>query len=179
MVYHNVLTGKHVYLKAVEEADAEFIIKLRNDENISKFLPRIPMDIIGQIKWIKYQQSLENDYYFIIWDILGNRIGTISIYDINGDLGESGRTASFGNPIQNIEASILLLDFSFDVLGLKKIICHVFKDNHSVLRYNEKLGYEWVGEKCVNGNEMKEGLLTKERYDEYVQFYKSRIGNIK
>ena len=38
MVYYKAIEGKFVHLRAVQLEDAEFILKIRNDKEISKIL---------------------------------------------------------------------------------------------------------------------------------------------
>lgn len=90
MVYGEVIEGRYVDLKCCEEDDAEFTLSLRKDSNLGKFFPRIDNTVEEQKAWIRRQQKKEGDYFFVAWNKDGERIGTIGLYDINGQSGEGG-----------------------------------------------------------------------------------------
>ncbi len=140
MVYEKVISGKLVDLKAADIDDAEFTLSIRQDPEMTKHLPRLDITMDQQKEWIKRQREEENGYFFVVWDKQGNRLGTMSVYDINGDTGEGGRLALYGDPMQKIEAGLLMLEFDFDVLRLEHIIGWVEADNKPALRWNKMFG---------------------------------------
>lgn len=141
MVYEGVLEGRYVDLKACTEADAEFTLAIRRDPEFTKFLPVINNTIEQQKAWIRKQREKIGDYFFVVWDKAGNRIGTISTYDINGDHAESGRlTIKGSNPFQALEAQILSFRFAYGVLGLERIDGFIFADNDRAIRFNKQFG---------------------------------------
>ncbi|MBE0601199.1 MAG: GNAT family N-acetyltransferase, partial [Firmicutes bacterium] len=143
MVIDRGLVGKFVTLQSADEDDSAFIIRLRNDEKISRFLPKIPEDLHGQKKWIREQRTRDDDYYFVILDNVNQeRIGTLSIYEIRGDEAETGRAASYGTAMQNTEAMLLLYDFAFTVLRLKQTRVEIIRGNDNAIEFNRKLGYQ-------------------------------------
>jgi RimJ/RimL family protein N-acetyltransferase len=142
MVSSTDLIGKYVTLKPVDETDSEFIIKLRNDDFISRYLPKIPDDLNGQKNWIRKQRAREGEYYFVICDRPEDRrIGTLSIYDIRGSEAETGRAASLGTALQNTEAVLLLYDFAFHLLNLNRTRIAIIPGNENVIAMNRRLGY--------------------------------------
>lgn len=142
MVINRGLVGKYVTLQSADENDSEFIIQLRNDEKISRFLPKIPDNIDGQKKWIRGQRASGDDYYFVIFDNVNQkRIGTLSIYAIRGNEADTGRAASYGSAIQNTEAMLLLYDFAFMELKLQKTRVEIIRGNDNAIEFNRKLGY--------------------------------------
>ena len=141
MVYDGILEGKYVDLKSCTEDDAEFTRAIRKDPEFVKFLPAIDNTIEEQKAWIRYQREKDGDYFFVVWDKEGNRIGTISIYDIHGDHAESGRLAIKGdNPFQGIEAQILAFRFAYGALKLECIEAYIFADNERAIRFNKQFG---------------------------------------
>ncbi len=159
------LEGKYVTLRSVEESDAEFILSVRNDPRISKYLPPLNVTVEQQRQWIAKQRADKDSYYFLMESPNGEPIGSISVYDIEGDSAETGRFCSFGDPAPNVEAAILLTDFCFEKLGLKSIHIWVYEGNKPVLKLNEGLGYQW-GETILakDGRECRIGRMTKESY---------------
>lgn len=159
------IKGKYVSLRSVEESDAEFILSVRNDPRISKYLPPLNITVEQQKQWIIRQRADDDSYYFLMLLPNGEPIGSISVYDIVGNTAETGRFCSLGDPASNIEAAILLTDFCFDELNLNSIHIWVYEGNKSVLKLNEGLGYEW-GETVLakDGRECRIGRMTKETY---------------
>lgn len=151
MVYDGVLEGRYVDLKSVTVEDAEFTLGIRMDPELTKYLPRINNTLEQQIMWIKQQRRKPGDYFFVVWDKNGNRIGTNSIYNINGEEGESGRLAIRGNSFQSIEAQLLMSDFSYNVIGLENVVSYVQDGNDKALRYGAVFGGV-VLEKSVDEN---------------------------
>ena len=156
MVYEGVLEGKYVDLKSCTEDDAEFTRAIRKDPEFIKFLPKIDNTIEEQKAWIRHQREKDGDYFFVVWDKEGNRIGTISIYDVHGDHAESGRLAIKGdNPFQGIEAQILAFRFAYGVLKLECIYAYIFADNERAIRFNKQFGgRHYSSKKDENGREI-------------------------
>jgi len=165
MYYEKTLIGKYVDLKSVSVDDAEFTIIIRNDEILSKFLPKIKTTIEQQIKWIKKQQEDPSDYFFVVWDKEGNRIGTMGLYNIHDGKAESGRLVVKGNAFQAIETQLLCVDFGFEVLGLEELYSYVMSGNESALRCVQLFGSE-VSDKVEdkNGDSIRNVVSKKVNY---------------
>lgn len=135
------IEGRYVDLRSCTEDDAEFTRDIRKDPEFVEFLPAIDNTIEQQKAWIRNQRAKDGDYFFVVWDKYGKRIGTISIYDVHGDRAESGRLAIKGdNAFQGIEAQILSFRFAFETLGLECIDCFIFADNERAIRFNKQFG---------------------------------------
>ncbi len=141
MAITDSIEGRYVDLRSCTEDDAEFTRDIRRDPEFSKFLPALDNTVEEQKAWIRNQRSKEGDYFFVVWNKEGNRIGTISIYDVHGDRAESGRLAIRGdNPFQGIEAQILSFRFAFGKLNLECIDGYIFADNERAIRFNKQFG---------------------------------------
>lgn len=140
MVFDGSIEGKYVKLISATVDDAEFTLKLRQDPELNKYLPRIDNTIEQQIQWINHQREKKDDYFFVIWDMNGNRIGTISIYDIEDDHAEAGRLIVRGNAFQSMEAQMLSFEFGFVYLKLNQIYSYIYADNVRALRFNQQFG---------------------------------------
>ena len=141
MVYDGVLEGQYVDLKACTEEDAEFTRAIRKNPDFVNCFPPLDNTLEEQRAWIRHQRNKEGDYFFVVWDKNGNRIGTISIYGINGKHAESGRLAIKGsNPFQALEAQILIFRFAYGNLGIECIDGYIFADNERAIRYNKQFG---------------------------------------
>lgn len=159
------LEGKYVNLRSVTEEDAEFILDIRNNPQISKYLPPLNVTVEQQRQWITKQRADKDSYYFILETPDCTPIGTLSIYDIVDDHGEGGRSCSIGEPFANVEASLLFNDFVFDVLKLDYISIWTYEANRPVLALNKSIGYVWVkNDFDKNGNPFRVSMLERDNY---------------
>lgn len=170
MVYNKVIEGKYVNLRSVEEKDAAFTLSLRQDPQLTKYLPKLDITLEQQINWIKKQRTIEGDYYFVIENKEGKSIGVIGVYDVTEKSSETGRIAVVGTSFESIEAQLLSFDFAFDILKVEYTVNYVMADNVHALRFSQMFGSEssepYTDEK---GNVRIDGKITKESYQ------KSRI----
>ena len=170
MVYNKIIEGKYVNLRSVEEKDAAFTLSLRQDPQLTKYLPKLEITLEQQINWIKKQRTTEGDYYFVIENKEGKSIGVIGVYDVTDKCAETGRIAVIGTSFESIEAQLLSFDFAFDVLNLEYTVNYVMADNIHAIRFSQIFGSEssdpYTDEK---GNVRIDGKITKESYQ------KSRI----
>lgn len=166
MVYDKVIEGKYVNLRSVNIEDAEFTLSLRQDPELTKYLPKLDITIEQQINWIKKQREKEGDYYFVILNKENLPLGVIGLYDIQGSQGEAGRIAiKNGNSFQSLEAQLLSLDFAYDELNLKKTVNFVYSENVHAIRLSQLFGSVEVGRYAdESGMERVDGVLTVENY---------------
>ncbi|WP_052574745.1 GNAT family N-acetyltransferase [Bacteroides intestinalis] len=165
MVYDKIIEGKFVRLRPVMVEDAEFILCLRNDKDISKYLPPLNVTVKQQQGWINKQRNDTDSYYFIFEKKNGTPIGTISVYNIQETHAEAGRYCSIGDSVCNIEAALLIDDFIFDILNLDYIDSWVYKDNKQVVMQNQGFGCKWDGEAVdEHGEPYLYGKLHKEEF---------------
>lgn len=176
MFFDGVVEGRFVDLKSVTVEDAEFTRKIRQESDFSKFFPPLNNTIEQQRKWIEVHQTKEGDYFFVVWDKKGERIGTISVYDIVDKCCESGRLAIKGNAFQAIEAQMLIFKFAFEYLGMNTVVGYIFADNERAIRFNKQFG-------CIldkpephdNGHMMVKATYTKEAVEKATERIKRMI----
>ncbi len=137
MVFDKVIEGRYVDLRSATEDDAEFTLAIRQDPEIYKYLTFVGNTIEQQTEWINQQRQKDGDYFFVVWDKEGQRIGTNGIYDINGDHAEAGRLAIRGNAFQSIEAQLLSLHFAFNDLNFSEVVSFIYEDNQRALRFSQ------------------------------------------
>ena len=165
MVYNEIIEGRYVNLRSVEERDAEFTLSLRQDPNLTKYLPKLDITLEQQISWIRKQRNQEGDYYFVVENKKGEKIGVIGVYDVNGDCAETGRIAMIGNAFESIEAQLLSFDFAFDILKLEKTVNYVMADNIHALRFSQMFGSQSSEPfEDSDGNMRIDGVITKASY---------------
>lgn len=140
MVLEGKLEGRFVNLRSAGVRDAEFTREVRQDADLTKYMPAIDNTIEEQRNWIRNQMKKEGDYFFVVEDKDFKPLGTISIYDINNKRGHSGRIAIKGNFMQCIEAQLLLCNFAFNELHLEEITGDCYNDNIRAIKFSEGYG---------------------------------------
>ena len=166
MIFDNTLKGKYVSLRSVTYEDAEFIVKIRNDETKNSYVNAVSTDIMKQQEWIEKQINREYDYYFVIEDEDSNPIGLSSVYDIGLHKGaaEFGRWISWGSAIQNVESVILAFDFAFEHFDVDYIYMRMMKENSKVIRFWKQFGAKFEGEEKNDDMILSKWIVTKVAY---------------
>lgn len=158
------LKGEHIYLRALEPDDLEFIHKIENDETIweisntktpySKFLIK------------QYLEHSHKDIYevkqlrLVISDYENEALGMIDIFDFD----IANHRAGVGVLIKNetdrkqgygFEALNLLTDYCFKHLNLHQLYCNISEENTASINLFVKQGFKKIGLKkdwnLVNG----------------------------
>lgn len=166
------LKGKHIYLRALEPDDLEFVYEIENDETIWEISNT-------QTPYSKHllQQYLNNahkDLYevkqlrLVISNNKNEALGLIDIFDFDFKNKRSGigilikneknRAKGYGS-----EALKLLINYSFKNLNLHQLYCNISEDNDTSLHLFKSLGFEIVGLKkdwnLIQNNYKNEYLL--------------------
>lgn len=162
------INGHYVTLRCVEPSDAEFTLAIRNNEELTKYIPKVNGTLDTQRKWIENQQKKAGDYFFIIQKNNGSPAGTISFYDVDPSTGvcELGRYISLGNALENVEAAVMLVDYIFQEAGLKKIILHSDENNKKIMNFWIKMGAVFEHNVEMDGWTASRYGLTPELYKE-------------
>lgn len=138
MVYDGVLKGRFVELKSITLDDVQFSYDIRlSVRDTVGVVAKTPDD---QKQFIEWQMKAPDDYYFVVHNKQGEKIGLIGIYSIHDDIGEMGREVNAGSCVEVIEAQILVQDFAMDVLGLKKLSFVIYSNNTKNLKNQKHFG---------------------------------------
>jgi len=129
------------HFRLVNFTDAEFILSLRNDPKLSRFINETSNKLEDQIHWLKEYKLREAqgiDFYIICMSNDNKiRYGLNRIYNIGKDDFEFGSWL-YGPESpkdKSILGSIFTHTLAFEFLHLKTSKVMVRKDNTSVLRY--------------------------------------------
>lgn len=140
-----------LHFRTVTEDDAAFILKLRANEHLSRFIHSTENDLDKQKVWIRNYKEKEKEgkeYYFIFFK---NNIpvGLNRIYNIQENVFTTGSWIFDENaPIECSVASALIIRIiGFEMLGLELENgfdgCH--ENNTKVLKFNKMLGMKESG----------------------------------
>ena len=147
MRHGHQIEGKAFRLRPIEDRDAEFVVELRTSGERARYLNKVALSAETQRKWLEAYYQRENDYYFVIERINDNRReGLIALYDVNPEGGEAewGRWIISPASMSALESVIMIMDFAFVRLGLKRVFSFTLADNTPVNSFHESCGFRRV-----------------------------------
>jgi len=148
------LKGKHIYLRALEPEDLEFIHTIENDESLwqlsntitpySKFLIKQYLEHshkdIFEVKQLRLVISNHDD----------KALGMIDLFDFDFKNSRAGvgilvketkdRQSGYGK-----EALQLLINYSFTHLGLHQLYCNISEENKASIKLFTSQGFNKIG----------------------------------
>lgn len=151
MKLKNNIVGPHIRLRTVTEDDAQFILDLRLNPDLNKYIGKTDPSLEKQKEWLRTKIYEENDYYMIIESISGEPLGTVAIYNID----PVAKTFEWGRWIvkpgapkyTSLEAGLLCNEFAFDHLKLDKtILFGPMKENVRNISFLKRFGARLVRE---------------------------------
>ena len=152
-----ILENDKLLIKRTEESDLQELMQLRWDADVMSHLLHEPIGMKEQMEWFKNISS--KDIVMTIF-LKGNDglklIGTTGLYNINmrhqtATLKIRISTTAQGKGI-GPKLFIMILDYAFGTLNLRKICSDNFSENAGVAKLKGKLGF------------VKEGTLRKHYY---------------
>lgn len=131
-------------VRLVNERDADFILKLRVNSKLSRYIHFTENNLDKQIEWIrsyKLREAEGKEYYFI-YSVAGKYIGVNRLYDIKKDNLTAGSwICAEGIPYNySILTSVIGREIIFDILGYSIYQFDVRKKNIKVLKFHQSLG---------------------------------------
>ena len=151
MVYPEVIHGMFVDLRSITLDDAEFSYNIRKDPRFVSIMGQAAATLEDQKKFIRWQMEQPGDYYFVVLNREGERIGLMGVYDVQGDSCEVGREINVGAPYESLETQILINDFVLDVLKLRYKRSVIYKHNKKQLELQKQKGIKPIGEVIRSG----------------------------
>ena len=144
----NRITGKTLVLRDAKITDAAFILSLRTDSKKSRYLSYTSSELDQQIDWLRDYSNKSNQAYFIIENITGEPLGTVRLYDPQGNSFCWGSwILKDGAPsTAAIESTLIVYAYAVDQLGFSEAHFDVRKDNKKVWRFHDRFGAERTGE---------------------------------
>ena len=168
-----VLSNEKVNLRPITKNDLTLLNNWKNTEDIYEYLGGgfIPVSIDVQDRWMdSLMDTTGNNKRFIIENEAELPVGMIGLYNINWihrncELGIFiGEKTMHGKGYAS-SAYILLEDYAFRFLNLRKIKAEVVESNVSAVFLYQKLGFTQAG--CLNDERFIDGkyhnLLIMER----------------
>lgn len=137
-------------VRLVEEKDAGFILSLRTNPKLSRYIHNTDDSLDKQREWIREYKKREfegKDYYFIYY-YGGKPIGVNRIYDIHDRWATGGSWVCIPgcDPQQSIATSMILREIMFEILNLEEDRFDVRKGNRMVIKAHKMFGAHVTGE---------------------------------
>ncbi len=135
--------------RLVNENDASFILELRTNEKLSKYINSTSDNLNKQIEWIKEYKNRERlglEYYFIYSS--NNKVfGVNRIYNMKDNSCSGGSwICKIGNDEEKSIVSILIeRDIMFEILNFTYDKFDVRKENLHVQKLNKMFGAKIIG----------------------------------
>ncbi|MEW5562708.1 GNAT family N-acetyltransferase [Enterobacter asburiae] len=141
------IKGRTIRLRNVAPSDAEFIVNIRTNDKKGRFISATSGDVSKQRKWLEDYLISQGQAYFLITDFDDTQLGTVRMYDQQGDsfCWGSWVVAEAAPSHCAIESALLLYTFALD-LGFERAHFDVRKGNLSVIKFHERFGAERTGE---------------------------------
>lgn len=165
------IEGRTIDLVPLKEEFCGNIVELRNKKRNMYYLSQgEELSLQKQLEWYKKYQKRYDDIYWCILKKNGDFIGTVRLYDINGD----EKILEYGSfmidedyaseaPYAK-EAGILGLDFAFDNLRVDQVITTIREDNGRMTGFAKRFGFEFAHSFLLRDIPYKYYLLSEEVY---------------
>ncbi|OIQ16317.1 GNAT family protein [Lacinutrix sp. MedPE-SW] len=165
------LKGEHIYLRALEPEDLEFIYTIENDESIWELSNTITPYSRYLIK--QYLEHAHADIYevkqlrLVISNYENETLGMIDVFDFDvknkrAGIGILVKETKNRNKGYGSEALKLLVNYCFKHLNLHQLYCNVSEENTASINLFENQGFKQIGLKkdwnLINGNYKNEYL---------------------
>lgn len=145
-----LIRGKHVFLREMEERDAPHIVEWRNHPDTAKWLTSwSPLTVESHVRWMKSRKQA-GDLLLMYETLDGEPVAMTSLQDFDkpGTSAEWGRLCartigSNGHAI--LEGCYLLHRMMFGVLGMFRLIGTVATTNQRPYRLYKFFGYQDEG----------------------------------
>ena len=166
------LQGEHIYLRALEPEDLEFIHTIENDESvweISNTITPYSKYLIKQYLEQSHKDIFEVKQLRLVISSYNNiALGMIDLFDFDFKNSRAGVGILVKEPTDRgkgigSEALKLLIDYSFTHLALHQLYCNVSEDNDASIKLFTKQGFKNIGLKkdwiFVNGSYKNEYMF--------------------
>jgi RimJ/RimL family protein N-acetyltransferase len=145
------LRGRKVILRPVEERDIPNMQRWINDQEVIRgTLQFLPVSETGEREWLERIRKDSHAIMLAIETHEGRHIGTIGIFGISWRDGTAHTGTLIGEKDchgkgYGTDAKMLLLNYAFNTLNLRKICSSSLEFNQASLHYNLKCGYKEEG----------------------------------
>jgi RimJ/RimL family protein N-acetyltransferase len=130
-------------MRPVTVEDASFILSLRTDALLNRFVHEVSPRVEDQVAWIESYFQRPGDYYFIVEDANGAEPhGTIGLYDMSLEprFAEWGRWILRRGSMAALESAWLIHEAGFSTLRLDTLCSRTLAENAAVVSFHDSFG---------------------------------------
>lgn len=130
-------------LRPVTLEDAAFIVELRTDPLLGRYLHEISPRVEDQVVFLERYFERPNDYYFVVEDAdSGEPHGAIGIYEMEEDASGAqwGRWILKHGSMAALESAWLICETGFSTLGLASLSSRTLVENPRVVSFHDSFG---------------------------------------
>lgn len=165
------ITKYGLFCRLADETDCEFILQLRTDSVLSRYIHVTDNNLESQLEWMrkyKLRERKGEDYYFIFL-YQGSRVGVCRLYNIEDS------HFTFGSWLFKKDApffcsaggAIIAREIAFETLDFK---IEIDKDgtnvnNKKVWKFTKRLGMVYDSERVEGDDVYLTGYMTKEAFE--------------
>jgi len=166
------IRGKTLVLRNAVVTDAAFILSLRTNPQKSRHLSKVSDDLVAQEAWLIGYEMRDIEAYFIIEDVHGIPLGSVRIYDAQGDSFCWGSWILLENAPSSaaIESALIVYAYALESLGFQSAHFQVQKANERVWRFHERFGAERTAENEVQYEYRLSNANIKSSIDRYRRY---------
>lgn len=140
MIYDKIIHGKFIDMRSITLEDVEFSYNIRADKKNRETVGQLAKSVEDQKHFIEWQMKQPGDYYFVVLNKSGEKVGLIGVYDIHDGIGEIGREVNQGEATESMEAEVLIVDFARDILKLRRVCSVIYLHNRKHICSQRKKG---------------------------------------
>ncbi len=137
------LTCVRYRLRPVTLEDAPFIVALRTDPLLNRFIHEISPRIEDQVAWLERYFLRPGDYYFIVEDAdSAEPQGTIGLYNVASEssCAEWGHWILKRGSMAALESAWLIYEAGFSKLRLASLCSRTLAENRGVVSFHDNFG---------------------------------------
>jgi len=143
------ILSREIFLRLVQEEDAEFIVDIRTDKKNARFISSTSVSVDEQRKWIqryKIREDIKDEYYFVGCFSDGTPFGTTRLYDFNNDIFTNGSwvVKKGTKPSYSALLDVLVRTYAFNNLQFSTCFFDVRKNNYKVIKFHQMLGAKYA-----------------------------------
>lgn len=161
MKHDLILEGPAFRLRPVVDADSPFVIGLRRNSSLNRYLHETSPNLESQLMWMSQYYERTNDYYFVVERrATGASEGLVSLYNVDTQAatGEWGRWILKSNSLAAVESTWLIYRCGFEKLNLKSVYCRTVAENEKAVSFHDSCG-----------------ITTRRVLDDYFEFGGNRL----
>jgi|TARA_R110002126_G_scaffold238949_4_gene382216 hypothetical protein len=142
------------HARFVEPEDAEFICKLRSNQQLNEYISASDPDVDPQRKWIekyKEREAVGEEFYFVIQHQMKD-YGVVRLYDFKGDSFSWGSWIILPSRPSGLVtySAVMVYEMGFEALGFEQAHFDVRIGNNKVIDFHVRSGAQSTDRSAID-----------------------------